>query len=124
MARSSLRRPVADVVRELSLYQWDSDVELVHLTRNDAIRVLDGYLSNRLSDDDVASWANEVEGRDDIAHESFMISIGTRRSSSERSRVPLRARGCTGASDSGSTACHRLVACAGSRSPGWSSCCG
>jgi hypothetical protein len=64
-----LRTPLAKAQERLRGSDWDSDEELVALTRADLVRVLDQYLVNKLSAQDVESWANAVEGRDDVGLE-------------------------------------------------------
>lgn len=65
----SLRVPVAQAVRRLEQFPWDSDRRLVALTRADVCGVLDAYLEERLSAEDVEAWAFALEGRDDVAFE-------------------------------------------------------
>ncbi|WP_326948645.1 hypothetical protein OG439_07610 [Amycolatopsis sp. NBC_01307] len=63
------RRPVRDAVAVLAGYKWDSDVELVNLTRADATRVLRGYLSGALTAEEAQRWAEALEVRDDVGRE-------------------------------------------------------
>lgn len=53
-------------VRELP---WDSDVELVLLTRAHVVAMLQRYLRCELNEADLEAWADAVEGRDDIGAE-------------------------------------------------------
>ena len=64
-----LRRPVPDAAAALAAFDWDSDEELLTLTRADAIRVLTAHLDGTLTDTDVTTWAETLEGRDDIGFE-------------------------------------------------------
>ncbi len=64
-----LRTRLPDAISRLKQFPWDSEVELVTLTRTDARRVLREYLEGPLSADSVEEWANAVEGRDDIGFE-------------------------------------------------------
>ena len=60
-------RPVAELSEELALFGWDSDTELVTIERSDVRRILEDYMCGRRSSSDVRSWAEAIEGRDDIA---------------------------------------------------------
>lgn len=64
-----LRLSPIEAQQRLRAFAWDSE-ELVTLTRNHLVRVLDQYLDERLSAAAVELWAEVVEGRDDIALES------------------------------------------------------
>ena len=64
-----LRLSPIEAQQRLRAFAWDSE-ELVTLTRNHLVRVLDQYLDERLSAAAVELWAELVEGRDDIALES------------------------------------------------------
>ena len=71
----SLRVPPAEAQRRLRAFGWDSDDELVTLTRRDLLRLLDEYLLGNLTNDDVEHWANAVEGRDDIGFEEELEAV-------------------------------------------------
>lgn len=62
-----LRLPVDAAVHALSVYAWDSEQELARIDRSAAIHLLDAYLQERVSSEEVARWANAIEGRDDVA---------------------------------------------------------
>ncbi|WP_027944924.1 hypothetical protein [Amycolatopsis taiwanensis] len=64
-----LRIPVRAATSALSRFNWDSEDELVPLTRGDAIRVLRGYLDQTLNTEDIQLWAESLEGRDDVGRE-------------------------------------------------------
>lgn len=64
-----LRRSVPDAAAALAAFDWDSDEELVTLTRADAARLLTAYLDGTLTDADVVTWAEALEGRDDVGFE-------------------------------------------------------
>jgi hypothetical protein len=61
-----LRNSVAEAVRELSRFDFDSDEELVTLTPAHVVGVLDRYLSGELVEHDIEAWAEAVAGRDDV----------------------------------------------------------
>jgi hypothetical protein len=65
----TLAAPVESARAELAGFGWDSDDELVPLTRADALRVLRRYADGTLSADAVAGWAEVIEARDDVGRE-------------------------------------------------------
>ena len=65
--------PVA--VRLLGEFRWDSDEELLTLTRADALRLITEYLRGGISADDCVTWAGAVEGRDDVGSEPEFESL-------------------------------------------------
>jgi hypothetical protein len=80
-----LRRPVGLAATALAEFGWDSDEELVTLTRADAVRALSRYREGTLSADEVRRWAEALEGRDDLGLETgfedrlkdFLFAVGT-----------------------------------------------
>jgi hypothetical protein len=48
---------------------WDSDSELVVLSRAHVLRLLQRYLRGELESSDLETWADAVEARDDIGYE-------------------------------------------------------
>ena len=80
-----LRRPLAEAVEALKRFPWDSDVELVTLSRLEALELLRMFAEGILTADDCAAWANAVEGRDDVGLEEgaedalkeFLFEIST-----------------------------------------------
>jgi hypothetical protein len=64
-----LRLPLSEAVAAVRELPWDSDVELVLLTRASVGALLQLYLRGELSPADLETWANAVEGRDDIGAE-------------------------------------------------------
>jgi len=65
-----LRRPIADAVRRLREFCWDSETDYVTLTRRDVGRVLDAFLDRQLNTGAVTLWADALESREDIGFES------------------------------------------------------
>jgi len=63
------RRPVSEALLRLETFPWDSETELVTLTRADALRLLDEYLRGELTSDSCEEWADAIEVRDDIGME-------------------------------------------------------
>jgi hypothetical protein len=61
-----LRSPVEAAAKQCKRLPWDSDTELIVLTANDCLRLLDGFVQGDLTGDDCELWASTVEGRDDI----------------------------------------------------------
>jgi hypothetical protein len=79
------RAPVPKAIAALARFKWDSDSELVNLTRADAVRALQDYLSGKVTAEDVHQWADALEVRDDIGREpgfedeltEFLFEIAT-----------------------------------------------
>lgn len=66
----ALRVPPAQASAALARFGWDSEDELVTLTRADVLRVLRDYAAGRLTAQDVTRWAEALEGRDDVGREA------------------------------------------------------
>lgn len=64
-----------DLAERLRAFGWDSDEELVVLTRADAIGVLRRFQAGGFSAEDVEQWADAIEGRDDIGFEPHAQSL-------------------------------------------------
>jgi hypothetical protein len=62
----SFKRPAGEIVRDLAPFGWDSDEELVVLTPGHLGAVLERFVAGTLTADDTSSWAEAIEGRDDI----------------------------------------------------------
>ena len=60
-------RPIADVAKDLSVFGWDSDEDLISLEPAHALSVLRRFLTGELSVVEVEDWANAIECREDIA---------------------------------------------------------
>jgi len=65
-----LRTPLPQAVAAVKELAWDSDVELLLLTRRQVSDRLRGYLDGLLTAADLETWANTVECREDIGYES------------------------------------------------------
>jgi hypothetical protein len=65
-----LEKPTSQIVPSLNACGWDSDRELLTLTRHEIAMVLRRYLNNQLSAKEVEEWANAIEGREDVGYES------------------------------------------------------
>ncbi|MDB4913024.1 MAG: hypothetical protein JWM95_668 [Gemmatimonadetes bacterium] len=61
-----LDRPTATITAQLQTFPWDSDVPLVTLRGRDAKAVLQRYLSGELNREEIESWANALETREDV----------------------------------------------------------
>ena len=60
----------ADILQPLlNTYNWDSDQELVTLSRHHVVNVLNAFLQGNVSAMVVEDWANTIEGREDIGME-------------------------------------------------------
>jgi hypothetical protein len=61
-----LRVSPNEAVAALRQLPWDSDVDLVLLSREHVLGLLTRYLHRELTPDDLEAWANAVEGREDL----------------------------------------------------------
>jgi hypothetical protein len=59
-------KPISMIETALRTLDWDSDVRLVTLRPADLMTILERYVKDELSENDVETWANLVEGREDI----------------------------------------------------------
>jgi hypothetical protein len=64
-----LKKPVNQVIAELSEFDWDVDTSLVTLTASIAESVLQQYINGTASESEIENWANGIEVRDDIDFE-------------------------------------------------------
>lgn len=64
-----LRNPIQDVVDRLRTFPWDSETAFVTLGEDELVRVLDRYLAGSVGEADLETWANAIEGRDDVAYD-------------------------------------------------------
>ena len=55
-----------DIRRDLEAYEWDSDEQLVVLTKENIISILERYLRSELTAKEVESWAEATDQRDDV----------------------------------------------------------
>lgn len=55
-----------ELVRMLEVFTWDYAGEGVRLTRRHLIRALMRYVKEDASADEIETWANHIEGRDDV----------------------------------------------------------
>ena len=62
----SLSRPIQETVSQLASMGWDYVGECAVLTRGHLVSVLQRYLDGDLSEIDIETWANHVEGREDV----------------------------------------------------------
>ena len=69
-----LRVPLNDAVDRVRALPWDSEEALVLLAGEDIRRVLEAYALGGLTSESVLTWANAIEGRDDVGFEVEMES--------------------------------------------------
>lgn len=62
----SMKVPLSETLENLSQYPWDFEKKGVVLTAGHLESVLDRYIRNELTAEQVEMWANSIEGRDDI----------------------------------------------------------
>jgi hypothetical protein len=69
--------PLRDIRRALTSFGWDSEEELVTLTRQHIRDLILRFMVGELRAEDVEEWADAIEGRDDIGleagHEDFLL---------------------------------------------------
>jgi hypothetical protein len=58
--------PISAIAADLENVEWDSEKRLAMLRASDLKSVLERYASGELSHHDIESWANLIEGREDI----------------------------------------------------------
>lgn len=56
-------------IQALKAYGWDCDEVLVTVEKKDVLSVLAEFSAGRLTADEVQSWANRIEGRDDVDYQ-------------------------------------------------------
>jgi hypothetical protein len=61
-----LSRPLDNMKVQLAKIEWDYDGEGVELTAGHFSNLLLRYIQGEISDDQVETWANLVEGREDV----------------------------------------------------------
>lgn len=59
-----------DLVDQIKQLPWDAEVELIELRVDDVIAVLKRHLSGELDRQDLETWADLIEGREDIGMEA------------------------------------------------------
>jgi hypothetical protein len=59
--------PIDGALADLASYGWDPEAASVTLSVADVDSILRRYTAGALSEDDLARWAEIIEGRDDIA---------------------------------------------------------
>ena len=62
--------PLEVLHSELSRHEWDLDKELIELRREHIVNIIQKYLNNEITKDELIGWANAVEMRDDIEYEN------------------------------------------------------
>lgn len=65
-----LSKPLNNIKVQLGELEWDYEGAGVELTCKHLLVILQRYLRDELSANDVETWANLVEGRDDVSFES------------------------------------------------------
>jgi len=63
-------RPLDELQRQLSGFDWDFEGVPIVLTLDHIVRVLRRYLSDELTTSMVEQWANLVEGREDLSFDN------------------------------------------------------
>ena len=61
-----LRRPLNESLVRLAAYVWSSQEDLATVKARDIAHALDEFRAGRIGADELAAWAEEVQGREDI----------------------------------------------------------
>ncbi|WP_369745162.1 hypothetical protein [Paenarthrobacter sp. AMU7] len=62
-----LRRPLRESSAQLLMFEWSSQEELATAFAQDIGHALDEFWAGKISADDLCAWAEELQGREDIA---------------------------------------------------------
>ena len=62
-----LRRPLAELSVRLLRFEWSSQEELATAFAQDIGHALDEFSAGKISADDLCAWAEELQGREDVA---------------------------------------------------------
>lgn len=60
---------LSELEQQLYGYGWDSEEELVILSKNHILEALDKYMDNTLSNKELEKWAEILESRDDVGYD-------------------------------------------------------
>ena len=66
----NMHEPVELLYDQLNKYKWDSNSELIILTRKHIIQALHLYISGEIVESKIEAWANAIESREDIGIEN------------------------------------------------------
>lgn len=59
--------PIADSIERLSRFPWDSEEDLALLRAEHVVGILQAFLANQITEQHVETWAEVLQGRDDLA---------------------------------------------------------
>jgi len=65
------KQKLSIVIEQLKNIPWDSEGEQVILKNEHIIHILQLFITDKFSAEDVECWANLIEGREDIDYEQF-----------------------------------------------------
>jgi hypothetical protein len=65
-----LSKPLEKIMLQLAMMDWDYEGDGLDLTKKHLAMALQRYLLGELSDSDIETWANQIEGREDIQFEA------------------------------------------------------
>lgn len=66
----NMNSPINDIYNELNKFSWDSEEELVSLTKKHIFKILKNYQQGIISAEEIEDWANAIENREDIGREN------------------------------------------------------
>lgn len=61
---------LSDIIKELLLYPFDNEDNIVTLKNMDILNVLSRYVEGIFTSQDIYNWAEMIEGREDIGYEA------------------------------------------------------
>lgn len=65
-----LAKPLEKIMAQLAKMDWDYEGDGLDLTKRHLAMALQRYLRGELSDSAIETWANQIEGREDIQFEA------------------------------------------------------
>ena len=65
-----ISKPLKKITAQLAMMDWDYEEDDVDLTKKHLVIALQRYIRGELSDSDIESWANQIEGREDVQFEA------------------------------------------------------
>ncbi|MGQ7934257.1 hypothetical protein [Paraburkholderia sp. D1E] len=68
-----LSRPLEKIMAQLAVFDWDYEGAGVKLTKKHLSMALQRYLRGEFSGFEIESWANQIEGREDIQFEADSV---------------------------------------------------
>ena len=64
-----LDRSLDEILSELNMHGWDSDVAIATIDRQHILQILNRYLKGDLTAEEVERWADSLHVREDVGYE-------------------------------------------------------